>query len=374
MPKPKVLHVRVVSNAGGGPDKTILRQPKHMNQHGFDVHAAYIYPAGDEHIHTIEHHAAKHHCPLHLIPEKGALDPSTISRLIQLCKKLRIDIWHAHDYKTDVLGLIVNRFHHMKLVSSVHGFIRETWKTRLYSFIDGLSLLFHDRVLTVSPDLTHHCGSKGVHPSKLRYVPNAIDLSEYDLSDNAFKLQTIDDDTINLGVISRFSTEKGVDRTLQLHKLILDAGYNAVLHLVGDGPELDHLKQLADKLDTQSHIKWWGWQEEPRQFYCKFDALLLTSHTEGLPNVLLEAMTMYVPVIATNVGGVSELLGDGEFGVLLNNHDTIEAWYQPIQKLLNCNEYRRELAHRAHAQVHDHYTFEKRVSRIESIYRELLAA
>ena len=373
--KPKILHTRVVANCGGGPDKTILRQPKYMCKLGYDVEVAYIYPDRSSDIATIVDHAREHQCPIHLIPERSAIDLRTVRELIKLCITLKVDIWHSHDYKTDVLGLIVNRFYPMKLISTVHGFTRETWRTKLYSYLDDFSLRGYDRVLAVSEDLVEHCGAKGVKRDLLHLLPNAIDLNEYDAEMVTRNVSAqYGDKKLHLGIVGRLSKEKGIDRAVGLLHATVGRGHDVMLHIVGDGPEREKLEKLARDLGVQTRIVWWGWQDKPSEFLQRLDVLILTSHTEGLPNVLLEAMLMRVPIAATNVGGVKQLICDGEQGVLLDTQQKVDAWAEKIEPMLTDLSYRERLAECAYGHVREHYTFDQRLEKVAEIYREMLAA
>ncbi|MCG8508133.1 MAG: glycosyltransferase, partial [Rhodospirillales bacterium] len=216
---PLVLHARVVNRTGGGPDKTILRSPAYFDPARFRAIAAYLYPRGDAGIHVLAERARKQACPFYRIAERGALDMQAIRQLIHLCRRKNVCIWHGHDYKTDALGLLVRRYHPMKLVTTVHGFTRETWRTRLYYHVDNLAMRHYDRVIAVSPPLVEHCKQHGVTEDRLVYIPNGIELDpsrKRRPRAKARRLLDIGGDAQMLIVVSRFSSEKGVDRAVRL--------------------------------------------------------------------------------------------------------------------------------------------------------------
>ncbi|MEZ6192984.1 MAG: glycosyltransferase family 4 protein [Phycisphaerales bacterium] len=381
MPKPQVtnqgpaqvLHVRVVTGCGGGPEKTILRSPRYADPNRYQMAAAYIYPQGDPGMCVIREIAKSLKCPLYEVSESHALDHNTIGAMIELCRDLKVDIWHGHDYKSNLFGLIVKRFHPMKLVTTAHGFTRETWRTRLYYHLDNLAMLGYDRAIAVSPQLVKHCACHGVNPDRLSYIPNAIDTAEYvrTQSTGAAKAEFgLPRDKYTIGVIGRFSPEKGTDRAIRMLPELLAKHPNTELHLIGDGHERGALQQLATQLGVSDTIRWWGWQTDTRPFYEMLDALLLPSRTEGLPNVVLEAMAMGVPVAATNVGGVSDLLDHGDCGIILTDDET--DWARQIAPLLSIPTLRESYADLANRRVSGAFNFRNRIRAVMSVYDEVL--
>ena len=372
-PPANVLHVRVVTGCGGGPEKTILRSPRYADQTRYHMTAAYLYPQGDPGMCVIRDTAKALACPLYEVPEAGAIDHHSFGALLNLCRDLKIDIWHGHDYKSNCLGLLVKRFHKMKLVTTAHGFTRETWRTRLYYHLDNLAMLGYDRVITVSPKLVKHCAAHGVNPDRISYIPNAIDTDEYQRTQTVVQARTelgMDPDRFAIGVIGRLSPEKGVDRAIRMMPALLAKHPTAELHLIGDGHERETLERLTDSLDIADSVNFWDWQNETRRFYEAIDTLLLPSRTEGLPNVVLEAMAMGVPVAATHVGGVSDLLDSGDCGIILGDNET--TWAKQLTPLLADPARRRTYADKARRRVHNSFSFKKRMAGVQAVYDAVL--
>ena len=368
-----VLHTRVVAGCGGGPEKTILRCPKFADPDRYNITAAYIYPQGDPGMCVIRESAKQKKCPLYEIAEAHAFDFHAVDAMAELCRDLKIDIWHSHDYKTNVLGRLIRRKHPMKLVTTAHGFTRETWRTRLYYHIDNLAMLGYDQVITVSPPLVEHCARHGVNPDRLTYIPNAIDTTEYRRTQTpglAKAELNLPPDSFAIGVIGRLSIEKGVDRSIRMMAQLVKTHPHVELHLIGDGPQRKELEQLAIRLGVASSIRWWGWQTDARPIYEMLDMLLLPSHTEGLPNVVLEAMAMRVPVAATNVGGVSDLLNHGECGMILGDDE--HTWKDSIAPLLTDPGICETFSGRAHLRVCQSFGFANRMQKVMGVYDRVL--
>ena len=368
-----VLHVRVVSGSGGGPDKTILRSSSYAARSDLRMAAAYIHPRRDPGIDVIRDHAAAFDCPLWAIPESGPLDPRTIAALRRLCREQGVRVWHGHDYKSNVLGLILRRFLPLKLITTVHGWTNETVRTRLYTRIDKWCLSRYEQVIAVSRRLHEDCISAGVRPERLSYIPNAIDPTAYGRRRSRSYVRRrlgLNPNQLALGVVGRLSVEKGVDRAIRLLAKLRRNWPSIHLHLIGDGPQRQALHELARKLEVSGNVTFWGWQSRLARFYEMMDMLLLTSHTEGLPNAVLEAMAMHTPVAATDVGDLSELLDHGRCGLILTDDDT--AWPRQLAPLLTNVTLRTELADAARTRIERHFSFDRRMAKVISVYRRIL--
>ena len=145
---------------------------------------------------------------------------------------------------------------------------------------------------------------------------------------------------------------------------------NAELHVIGDGPKRQDLQAQAMQLGVADSIRWWGWQTDAKPIYQMLDALLLPSRTEGLPNVVLEAMAMGVPVAATNVGGVADLLDHGDAGIILPEH--AEAWAHRIAPLLTNHSVRASYTDLAYRRVRERFSFETRMQKMMAVYDKVL--
>lgn len=370
---PMVLHTRVVSGSGGGPDKTILRSACYVDPQRLRMGAAYIHPVGDSGIKALRERARDWGCPMWEFPESGPIDPWIVQALLRLCREQRVTIWHAHDYKTDALGLLLRRFWPMKLVTTVHGWTRESLRTRLYYHVDNWCLNKYDQVIAVSRDLEGHCWERGVAEDRLTYIPNAIEPEEYSRAlapEAARRALGVAADRFVIGTVGRLSVEKGVSRSVYCLAQVRKAFPNVELHLVGDGPERAKIEGLARELGVAEAVRFWGWQARVKPFYEVMDLLLLPSHTEGLPNVVLEAMAMGVPVAATDVGGVAELLEEGRCGVVLARDQT--TWSKQLVPLLSQPQRRAALSRRARRRVEERYTFRRRMERVMAVYERVL--
>src|SRR2546428_1488513 len=135
---PVVLDARVVCGTGGGPDKTILTSPRFLTAAGYRMLCAYLHPPGDSGFDELRRRAAVWHAPLLSVPDRGPCDWQVIAELLRICRRENVAIWHGHDYKSNALGLLLRRFWPMRLVTTVHGWVKHTRRTPLYYAIDKL--------------------------------------------------------------------------------------------------------------------------------------------------------------------------------------------------------------------------------------------
>src|SRR4029079_13208472 len=138
--RPLVLHARCVTGTGGGPAKTILNSPRFLQQMDYECICAYLLPPRDPGLDVLQRRAETAGARLVAIPDYGPLDLNTVREMVRLCRTHRVAIWHGHDYKTNALGLVVQWFWPMKLVTTVHGWVQHTWRTPLYYAIDKFCL------------------------------------------------------------------------------------------------------------------------------------------------------------------------------------------------------------------------------------------
>ncbi len=369
--KPVVLHARVVDGAGGGPDKTILRSCAHPDAAAHRMSAAYLYPAGNRAFEAIEQSACRLGAKLHAIPETGALDLMALRDMNELCRRYRVDIFHAHDYKSGLFGLMLRRFRRMKVVTTLHGFGQATGRTRWYFRLERAMLRFYDHVIAVSTELYDQCLSLGVRPERLSYIPNGIDAERYGRERSvlgARLLLGIDPGAVVIGGVGRLSDEKGFDDAI---RFLAQTPDHVELHLAGEGPERGRLVQLAAAMGLEDRVVFHGWQSDLRPFYEAIDALLLSSRREGLPNVVLEAMAIGAPVAATPVGDVRDVLDQGRCGVLLDSDPT--RWPQQMHALLTEPRQRAAYADAARKRVTTLFNFDRRMNSVLSVYDQLAA-
>ena len=167
--------------------------------------------------------------------------------------------------------------------------------------------------------------------------------------------------------IGRLSAEKGHADLLDALAAVFRRGRRMEAVLVGDGPERPHLEQRVRDLGLDGWVHFPGYLDRPQVVLNEADLMVLPSHTEGLPNVALEALAMHVPVLATNVGGTPEVIRDGETGRLVPARDT-RAMTEALEHFLQHRDAWAAMARRGRQRVVDEFDFRTRTRRLEDMY------
>ncbi|MCD0458903.1 glycosyltransferase family 4 protein [Roseiconus lacunae] len=412
--RPLVLHTRVISGQGGGPEKTILNSPRFLDDLGFDSQCVYLRHPGDDGFEIIRQRAQQKRAPLVEVDDFGIKDFGVVKRMRRAVERLletresqartvggevasrersgapetfeselathpsplatsassRL-IWHGHDYKSNLIGLLLRKhFPEMRLATTVHGWVQKTWKTPLYYAIDRWCLSRYEQVICVSRDLFEDCQRLGVEPSRLSLIDNAIALDDYDfdLPSAEAKTQLGLPTSIQLvAAVGRLSDEKGFDLLIEATVDLIRQGRDVGLVIAGDGAFRAALQSQIDASGFGDRIKLLGFVADPRVVYRAADLYVLSSYREGLPNVVLEAMAMNVPVVSTNIAGMPDLIDDGENGVMIDV-GRADAIHDAVRSLLDAPEKRARLAEAGRKTVEERFSFRRRMERMVEVY------
>jgi glycosyltransferase involved in cell wall biosynthesis len=373
---PLVLHARVATGRGGGPDKTILNSPRFYEQHGYRALCAYLHPPGDRGANDLEERAAALGAPFISIADRGPVDIRAVRELTRICREQRVAIWHGHDPKTDVLGLLVSRFWPMRMVSTVHGWITNTRREHWYKQFDKWSLRHYEQVVCVSERLLGECRNAGISANKSRLIHNGIDTQtcRRKLARKVAKRKLgIPADTLLIGSVGRLSDEKGYDLLIQAVLQLIARGQDHRLHIAGEGPAREKLERLIASTGSEERIKLLGHVADPSELFQALDVFALSSLTEGLPNCLLEAMALEAPVVATRVGGVPALVIDGETGISVEPGD-VTVLAAGIARMCKEESLRERCSVSARNLIEKTFSLARRMEQMCNVYDELLAS
>jgi glycosyltransferase involved in cell wall biosynthesis len=174
-----------------------------------------------------------------------------------------------------------------------------------------------------------------------------------------------------LGAMGRLSAEKGFDLLIDAVDGLLRNGENVFLWIAGKGNAHEELEARIRRLGREDRIRLLGHLPEPRDFLEAMDLFVLSSLREGLPNVVLEAMALEVPLVATRVAGIPSLIRDDENGILVEP-GTVEVLTGGIRRLLADGETAARLARAARRTVEDSYAFTRRMEKMAAIYDRTL--
>jgi glycosyltransferase involved in cell wall biosynthesis len=235
-----------------------------------------------------------------------------LRRLREHCKAVGPDVIHSHGYLPDVLSRILIGSVPARRVSTVHGFVGGTRRARLYEWLQCRAYGAIEPV-AVSKKLAADLVQRGVNEARVHTIPNAVPPAREPFSREVARQRLgVSEDLFSIGWVGRVSHEKGLDVLLDATKLLNDLPIQ--LTVVGDGAARKQLEEFGAGVHVA--VNWAGMQEDASRMLAAFDLVVLSSRTEGTPIILLEAMSASIPVVATSVGGVPDVISQQE-GVLV---------------------------------------------------------
>ncbi|MGL4422926.1 MAG: glycosyltransferase, partial [Gemmataceae bacterium] len=285
-------------------------------------------------------------------------------------------IWHGHDYKTNALGLLLKRFWPMRLVTTAHGWVHHTPRTPIYYKIDQLCLRRYEQVYCVSPDLHAECRAFGVSERRCILLENGIDETVYQRSQTIAAAQAklgLAGKGFLIGAAGRLEKEKAFDNLIRAVAALRKQERAVHLVIVGEGSQRQALLELAREMQVSEHVTLAGWQSDVRTYFEAMDVFALSSLREGLPNVVLEAMALEVPVVVTKINGLPRLIESGVNGLLVPAGE-VEPLTKALAGLLEQPEQQAKFRHAGRKTIETRYSFRQRMETLADHYDQLLGS
>lgn len=359
----------------GGPGKTIINSARFIDRSAYRVHvAAFLHP--DDAKNDFAHAVAAAGIPLLPLRETSRFPVSFIGALRAYVRREGIRIVHPHGYRSDAIAYVATRrLPGVAVVTTHHGWIRNSRKqdliargaTQLASRFDGLEVVSGKLFADLPARLRRRDTTAIVH--------NGIVVEDYarrGVRDEARARFGLGRERPVLGVVGRLSVEKGVLEMVDAFTRVRAAGVDADLVFAGDGPLAGEIVRLANGAGVAPHVHLVGHQARVQDLYEALDVVVVPSRTEGICNVILEALTMGVPVVATRVGGTPEIIDDAVSGVLVPSEDP-GAMAAALLDLLRAPARRDALVAGGRARIDAAFSFPARMRKEEALYQRVLA-
>jgi glycosyltransferase involved in cell wall biosynthesis len=356
-----------------GPGRTILDCGSSLNQKGFRFLVG-SFNGGSQKTCAYGLEAERRGLELFTINESRSFDFKVLGQILDIIDSENVDIIHTHDFRSDVFGLLCAKLRGKLAVSTVHGWIKNDFKGELYTAVDKFLLRFFDKVITVSYRTRRLVEGALVPKRKILVIQNAIKVENYQINRNEQTLRRelgINSDTILVGNIGRLSSEKGQLDFLKAGNIARKSGERCRFLLVGIGPDRHELERYVQDNDMKDITIFAGYREDMTKIYNSLDLVVQSSFTEGMPNVVLEASLMGVPVIATDVGGTSEIIENGVSGTLIEP-GKIDDLAEHIQNFVVHRQRYIEMARQARQNILANFDHQKRVEKLEELYMSLV--
>jgi glycosyltransferase involved in cell wall biosynthesis len=307
-------------------------------------------------------------------------------RLARLIRRERPQILHTHTAKAGTVGRLAARLAGRArppiVVHTFHGHVLRGYfgpvRSRFFRWLERWLARDTTALIAVSPQVRDDLVALGVAPQeKFAVIRLGIELEER-VADMDGRADTrrylgIATDRFTVGWIGRMTAIKNTEDVLSAFKALRDRGIEATLCMVGDGPDRPELERRAHELGIMRDTLFLGYQQDVAPLYAAFDALVLPSSNEGTPVSVIEALAARTPVVATRVGGVPDVVREGDDGFLVDPGDT-DALAERLERLASDPQLRERMGEAARSRVLSRYAVDRLVDDVDRLYRSLLTS
>ena len=293
-------------------------------------------------------------------------DGKSLRYILNIIELFKPDLIAAHSSKTGILGRLAGKMTKVPCVFTAHGWsfttgIPEPNRT-VYRWLEKLTAPFADRIICVS-EYDRQIGLKaGMNSRQLLTVHNGMKDVASELKANPAKAEKI-----KVAMVARFDRQKD-------HATLIEAfsDIDAELILVGDGPSLNKTRRRVEQLGITERVKFLGFRQDVARILAGVQIYTLISHWEGLPCTIIEAMRAGLPTIASDVGGVKEIVIDQQTGYVIPRGD-VTALRKKLNYLVSNEAARISMGIMARQKYESNLTFDRMYNKTLTVYREAIA-
>ena len=297
------------------------------------------------------------------LPMRSGVNPLTALRLVLICRKHHISIIHAHSPKALTIAFIASFFLKVKIVTTKRTSfpIRQNWLTLAKYKACALVICVSEaarRVLAEGLPGVNHT----VIPSAIEAIPKQVD----------FKVPsalTGHSEKLKVGYVAALSKEKNATTFLAVAEAVTKKKKDVLFLWVGDGDMMADVKLEVESRGLENKVLLPGFQSNIHEWMYSLDILFFPSFSEGFPTTILDSFQLGVPVIASNVGGIPEIISDGENGLLSDPEDT-STFIKGILQLIDDPALLNKIRKNAMRSCEPHLA-ENRIPQLESLYEKL---
>ena len=312
--------------------------------------------------------------PVFCVEKPPGLRPEIFRRLRKLFRLLRPDVVHTHQIGAlCYAGQAARKAGVPVVVHTEHG--KNYASRRRTRWLGRLAGRYAQRFFCVSRDIAEELRAcRIVGKTKIAVAPNGIDIGKF--RDPAARIETrrelgIPPSAPLIGAIGRLTEIKRYDLLIRAFARLKLRSTDARLLLVGDGPERRELERLAAELLPPDCVHFVGYQSAPERFLPAMDVLAMSSRSEGMPLAVLEAWAAGVPVVASRVGGIPELVADERTGLLTEFGD-VDGLAEALERLLSDRVLANRIRRAAGNRVETQYSLGQMAANYQRAYEELL--
>jgi glycosyltransferase involved in cell wall biosynthesis len=365
MGKIKILYV-ITSLGLGGAEKLLLYYLKNLDKQKYILYVCCFRERPDDFIEEMSKYAK-----IINLKVENKFNPVIIFYTWKLIREIKPDIIHTHLFQPRVYTSIANLFNNRSvLITQKHSIVNPK-KHHIFIVLEMISIRMNKKVIAISESVKNSLTKYEFIPQhKIFVLPNCIDYQAFHKASNRQFVRKSNE--LVIGTVGRLEKVKGISYLLLAMKIILTKFPHTRLEIVGDGSQAGELVEITKNLGISNSVKFFGKFTDVIPFYNKMDIFILPSILEGFGIVLLEAMAAGIPVVASDVDGIREVVIQGESGILIppKNPDAIASAIiqlienpQLVKSLVENGLKRARLF-----DVQDH------IMKLESLYSNLLGA
>lgn len=364
----RIAHL-ISTNFFGGPEKQVLEHARRLGRRGINV----VLASFREGLATNEllERARSEGIETRELASRNALSPASVLDVVRMLKADRVEVLCTHGYKSDILGRLASWYAGIPQVVISRGWTGEDRKVRLYEGLDKKILTLANHVVPVSNGQKEKIKKLGVPEKRLTVIYNGVEVNGGGRCDSGIKREFgFAGDTVLVVSAGRLSPEKNysgfIDAAVEVSRKKKNVGFI----VFGEGPLRKELEKKIDDAGLGGKFLLPGFRKNVSSLFSGADIFVLSSFTEGLPNVVLEAYASGRPVVATAVGGTPEVVTDGAAGFLVDPGET-GVMADRILTLASDAGLREEMGKKGYERVRDLFGFDSQTEKYIELYSKM---
>lgn len=302
-------------------------------------------------------------------------DFKSMISIYKVLKDIKPDIVYTHSSKAGGLGRIPSKLVRAKNIYNPHGWAFDmnvsNKKRIIFKYVEKILGYFTDHIIAISEyEKERAINEKIISKNKISVIENAIDLERFSESYNSKELLdelNWSEDCIIIGMIARISEQKSPHTFVDIAVKLSQKYPQCRFLMVGDGEQEEEIKNKIKNNDLESKFYITGWVEDPYKYLDIFDVALLTSKWEGFGLVIPEYMAAGKPVVASNVGGIPNIIDDGINGYIIDDLD-VNKFVDKIEVIINDEKVKYSLINLGLEKVKSKYDFSRNIAEHENVF------
>ncbi len=368
MRKIKLIYV-IPTLCVGGAEKHLGILASLLDPNEFEIRVCALTKTGD-----IGNELEAKGIPVDVIGFRNIYDIISAYNLYRYFKLKAPDIVHTYLFDANFWGGFIARLSSVKIIITSRRDM-DIWKEKRHLLAEKLGSSKASSIVTNSIAAQEYVSrQEGMPKDKIKVIYNGFDFSifERDFDRNSVhKKYCVNENNIKIGVVGTISEKKGQEILLRAIEPIFKEFPNAVLILAGRGPKKDFLINLGKELGISEHLRFPGLVSDVPELLSILDLFILPSLFESLPNAVLEAMAMRLPVICSKVGGLPEIITSNENGILTEPGDK-DSIHQAIKKILTDRQLCEIISANAQKTVYEKFKLPDMINAYRNLYLDLV--